>query len=149
MPNRNTEYVYTRRRRGWILAVLAAGAFWISGLLPPVFAQTASDGFNPTTDWQVSAFALQPDGKIIVGGGFREIAGHSRNSIARLHPDGTLDTGFNPPGGADDGMVLAIALQPDGKIVIAGNFQHVNGQSRRGIARLHSDGALDGWPIAV
>ncbi|WP_158269789.1 delta-60 repeat domain-containing protein [Desulfonatronum sp. SC1] len=60
-------------------------------------AQSAEDGFNPNANWQIHSFAVQPDGKILVGGNFSEIAGHSRNKIARLNPDGSLDTTFAPP----------------------------------------------------
>ena len=40
--------------------------------------------------------AIQPDGKIIVGGAFDTAGGQSRTSLARLNADGTLDRGFNP-----------------------------------------------------
>ena len=43
----------------------------------------------------VVATAVQPDGKILIGGSFTTVLG-VRNSIARLNPDGTLDTAFNP-----------------------------------------------------
>ena len=59
-----------------------------------------------------------------------------RNRIARLNPDGTVDTAFNPNANGD---VLAIALQADGKILLAGGFHGTNsigGQSRNYIARL-------------
>ena len=39
----------------------------------------------------------QPDGKILIGGAFSTVQGVSRNSLARLNPDGTLDTTFVPP----------------------------------------------------
>ena len=39
---------------------------------------------------------VQADGKILIGGGFTTIGGVARNRIARLNPDGSLDTGFDP-----------------------------------------------------
>src|SRR6476660_7079466 len=46
---------------------------------------------------QVSAIALQPDGKILVGGFFTSVNGTSRNQLFRLNADGSLDLSFNTP----------------------------------------------------
>jgi uncharacterized delta-60 repeat protein len=86
--------------------------------------------------------ALQPDGKIVIGGAFTTAGGAPRNRIARLNSDGTLDTGFDPGTGANDD-VFALALQPDGKIIMAGEFTHVNGIVRNRLVRLNTDGSLD------
>src|SRR5437867_4031822 len=53
-----------------------------------------------------------------------------------------IDAGFNPGTGAD-GDIFAVALQADGRILIAGRFTSVAGQSRGRIARLNSEGTLD------
>ena len=42
------------------------------------------------------ATAVQPDGKILIGGVFTTVLGVTRNNIARLNTDGTLDTAFRP-----------------------------------------------------
>ena len=63
----------------------------------------------------------------------------TRNHIARLNPDGTLDNAFDP--NAND-VVLAIALQPDGKILVGGDFTGIGGQQRNGIARLEATTGL-------
>jgi uncharacterized delta-60 repeat protein len=100
--------------------------------------------FDPgigTNDW-VSFIALQPDGKILIGGYFTQYNGVARNYIARLNTDGTLDTTFDPGSGASN-VVFSIALQPDGKILIGGDFGNYNGSSRNHIARLNTDGTLD------
>jgi uncharacterized delta-60 repeat protein len=81
----------------------------------------------------VLATAVQPDGKILVGGTFTTVLGIARNNIARLNPDGTLDTAFNPNA---NGSVLSIAPQPDGKILAGGGFTSIGGQTRNHIARL-------------
>ena len=57
----------------------------------------------------------------------------TRNHIARLNTDGTLDTAFDP--NAND-HVGAIGLQADGKIVVGGTFGSIGGQPRNCIARL-------------
>ncbi len=91
----------------------------------------------------VNDIALQPDGKILIGGSFYAVNGVSRGGIARLNADGSLDGTFlNGMSGAG-GAVNAIALQPDGKVVIGGGFGTVNGASHNGLARLNADGSLD------
>jgi len=101
-------------------------------------------GFNPGTgaNDEVIAFALQPDGKVLIGGRFTNYNGTPRNRIARLNADGSLDAGFNPGTGADLDVV-ALSLQPDGKVLIGGDFNNYNGTSRNKIARLNADGSLD------
>ena len=110
-----------------------------------LFAPGAVDAsFNPGTgtDNVVSAIAVQPDGKILIGGSFTTYKGTSRNRIARLNADSTLDTSFNPGTGANT-AIYAVAVQADGKIIIAGNFTDYNGAASNRIARLNSDGSLD------
>ncbi|HZH34106.1 MAG TPA: FG-GAP-like repeat-containing protein, partial [Pyrinomonadaceae bacterium] len=85
---------------------------------------------------------LQPDGKILISGSFTQVFGVNRGRIARLNANGTLDTTFNPPLGAN-GQILKMALQLDGKIVIGGQFTAVNGANRSYLARLNPDGSLD------
>jgi|GEM_PF-3404485 len=83
----------------------------------------------------------QPDGKLIVAGDFREINGRVALRVARLLPDGQVDSAFNVP--VIDSLVNCVALQADGKVLLGGSFTTVGGQSRIGIARLLSDGSLD------
>ena len=64
----------------------------------------------------------------------------SRNRIARLNADGTLDTDFNPNAG---NFVNSIAIQSDGKILLGGFFTTIGGVGRNRIARLERDGRLD------
>ncbi len=97
---------------------------------------------TPGADGSVSALTVQTDGKILVAGSFRNIAGAPRKYIARLNPDLTLDTGF-VPGTGPDGSVETVAVAPDGKVLIGGSFSKVNGVVRESIARLNSDGSLD------
>src|ERR1041384_7491770 len=94
--------------------------------------------FDPGSgvDNTVWAIALRPDGKAIIGGEFTTVKGLARNHIARLNIDGSGDISFNPGSGANSD-VRAIAVQPDGKVLIAGFFTIVNGSSRNYIARLN------------
>ena len=90
----------------------------------------------------ISAAALQSDGKIVIGGNFTTYNGSSRNYIARINSDGSLDNTFNVGTGAN-ASVYAIAIQSDGKVLIAGNFSSYNGTARNRIVRINSDGSLD------
>jgi uncharacterized delta-60 repeat protein len=100
--------------------------------------------FNPGigASSSIETALLQPDGKIIIGGNFTSYNGTGINRIARLSTDGSLDLGFDPGAGAD-GIIYKVVLQPDGKIIIAGNFSTYNGTGRVRIARLNADGSLD------
>jgi uncharacterized delta-60 repeat protein len=97
-----------------------------------------------------NTLALQEDGKILVGGQFTKVSGVTRNHLARLHPDGSLDLQFDArinPGGYDGlffdlPLVSSILRLPSGKTLVAGRF-FINGASQRGFARIFSDGALD------
>ena len=84
--------------------------------------------------------AIQPDGKILIGGSFTTVLGVERNRIARLNTDGTLDTAFNPKRIGNFSpfvpSVAAIAVQADGKILVGGKFSNIGGQPRNFIARL-------------
>lgn len=93
-------------------------------------------------DQQVYATALQSDGKILIGGGFMTVDGTNRSGIARLNSDGSLDTTFDPGTGAN-GTVRAVIVQPDGGILIGGDFTEVNNTNRSALARLNTDGSLD------
>ncbi len=85
----------------------------------------------------------QPDGKILIGGGFSTVNGQPRRHVARLNADGTLDTTLQNTSNAF-GSVFDLALQTDGKIIIAGDFTPVSGQTdRRYLARLNADGSYD------
>lgn len=86
--------------------------------------------------------AIQTDGKIIIAGDFSSFNGISRNQIARLNTDGSLDTSFNPGTGANS-RIHALAIQTDGKILIGGFFTNYNGTNINRIARLNIDGTLD------
>jgi uncharacterized delta-60 repeat protein len=101
--------------------------------------------FNPGSGFDdgVNSIAIQSDGKIIVGGEFWSFNGIERNNIARLNPDGTLDTSFNPGTGFEGLYIYSIAIQGDGKIIVGGEFWSYNGTARNYIARLNADGSLD------
>jgi uncharacterized delta-60 repeat protein len=129
--------------------VLIGGSFiMVNGTNVGAIARLNANGsfdnsFNSiTANGGVSSLAMQPDGKVLIGGWFTTVNGTNRHRIARLNANGSLDLSFNP-GTGPDGGVHCIAVQPDGKVLIGGEFTTVNGTSRNRMARLHSDGSLD------
>ena len=90
--------------------------------------------------------AVQPDGKILIASDGRYFGSARGGSLVRLLPDGSNDSSFNPLTGDDYGVrgqVNSIALQPDGKIIIAGGFQFGTSGTTRYIARFNADGTHD------
>jgi uncharacterized delta-60 repeat protein len=104
------------------------------GTLDPSFAPTL------TFDAPVYTLALQPDGKLLVGGAFTTAvvdgAPITRNRLARLDAFGNLDMTYDPNA---NGTVYAIGLLSDGRAMIGGAFTTVGGQAHPFIARLNSD----------
>lgn len=118
-------------------------------IFKPGIARLNSDGsqdvsFNAGTgfDGPIEVIVVQPDGKILVGGAFLNCQGQPRKAIARLNADGSLDTGFNVGSGAG-GTVFEIALYPDGRVVLGGNFTLYNSFPANRIVRLQANGTYD------
>ncbi|UPQ78372.1 T9SS type A sorting domain-containing protein [Flavobacterium azooxidireducens] len=107
----------------------------------------------------VTAIAVQPDGKILVGGMFNSYDGQTQNKFIRLNADGSKDTSFDigtgfyfPPIGSSNNLVQIrqIVVQPDGKILVGGRFRSYNEQTRWDILRLNAeDGSIDTSFIAM
>ena len=88
---------------------------------------------------------MQSDGKILIGGAFTALGTDdpmsTRNRIARLNADGTIDDDFAV---VDvNGEVFAIAVQSNDDILFAGDFNMVDTTTRNGIARVDTNGNLD------
>ena len=130
------------------------GACLLASPFAALLAQSpsASDGYDPNVNGVVQAVVVQADGKTVIGGVFTAVQPNgaagatTRNRLARLNPDGTVDPTYDPNA---NNQVLAMVLQPDGKIVIGGNFTTLqpNGAAspitRNHIARLNTDGTVD------
>lgn len=98
---------------------------------------TTADNESPTS------VALQPDGKILVGGYIHQL---SIAAVARLNTDGSLDNSFGSGGkltfqfvNRDASAVQAMAVQSDGKIILGGNSTG----KKYGFARLNANGSFD------
>ncbi|HQO03178.1 MAG TPA: InlB B-repeat-containing protein [Spirochaetota bacterium] len=106
---------------------------------------TIDTSFVPTNcgaGGYIYSVALLSDGKILIAGDFTTFGFTAQNRLARLNADGSLDTSFDPGSGADT-SVASMAVQGDGKILIAGHFTSYNGTSRNHIARVNANGATD------
>jgi len=110
---------------------------------------TLSVGIGPD---EVSAMAMQADGQIILAGSSTDVASVYANrnvAVVRLNADGSLDTGFNADGiftrqvGAGSASVSRVLVQPDGKIVVAGETTNILGSQVFFVARLDAAGNLD------
>lgn len=95
---------------------------------------------------RVNSVAVQPNGRILIGGSFYSFSGTSVQNILRLNTDGSIDSSFTTPAftvfnGRSE--IFAIALQADGKILLAGRFSTVGGVARPTLVRLNADGSVD------
>jgi uncharacterized delta-60 repeat protein len=99
-------------------------------------------GNNAGLDADVFAIAVQPDNKLVIGGAFTKVGRTSRNRVARLNQDGSLDTSFDPGSGTDH-TIESLTLVPGGKMVVVGRFLFVNGLTQAYIARLNPNGTFD------
>lgn len=103
---------------------------------------------GPTADSSAQALLIQPDGKLLVAG-YAHGVSNSDFMVLRLNSDGTPDTGFGSnnngivrtPVGTGSDYAYAMALQPDGKIVLAGQAQ--SSGIDFGLVRYTANGALD------
>ena len=120
---------------GWLLLLAAtAQAFGQVSLLDSSFK------VGPGANDAVDALVLQADQRILVGGEFTAIGGCSNSFLARLNPDGSVDTSFNPAG-QTDGAVQCLVQQPDRRVLVGGAFGRLLGQARPALARLQEDGS--------
>ncbi len=129
--------------------IIAAGDIRINSLARRI-ARFNSNGSLDTTfqpqqnfpDDSVFKVIVQSDGKLLICGAFNRVGTTTRGRIARLNSDGSLDTSFNPLGGANN-LIYDMGVQSDGKIVIVGIFTNVNGTNKQFLARLNPNGTLD------
>ncbi len=102
--------------------------------------------FDPIYSDDAHSVVVQADGKILVAGSTGNSATDADFALARFNPDGSLDTSFDADGkvstdftAADDtDKGCSVAVQPDGKIVVAGSSN-----ADFALARYNSDGSLD------
>lgn len=111
------------------------------------FAQdgTIDSSFNIPTgaiNGVVNTIVTQNDGKMIVGGDFTFLNRLAFNKLGRLNTDGTNDLSFSIGSGFDN-TVNFVQIQPDGKLIVVGNFTQYNGVTKNRIVRLNTNGTID------
>lgn len=99
------------------------------------FTNTHNVGYDA-----VQSIALQPDGKVICGGMFRELGVDAANKTVRLDSTGSIDTSFANAGVYGDYFVNVVRLQDDGKVLVGGEFTYTNNNY---IVRVNSTGSID------
>ena len=98
-------------------------------------------------DWVYDS-ALQADGKILITGS-TTVSGNYDIVVMRFNPNGSPDTGFDTDGrlttsiGSGNDWGESISVQPDGKIVVSGNYYNASTNYDFFIVRYNSDGSLD------
>jgi uncharacterized delta-60 repeat protein len=113
------------------------------GTLDNNFKTSVLDNFGNAGS--VDSIIVQPDGKIFISGDFSTINGVAHTNVARLNSDGTLDGAFQAQVEGDATVNIdQMAVQNDGKLLMAGAFSTVNGEDHQHFARLNPDGSLDG-----
>jgi uncharacterized delta-60 repeat protein len=100
-------------------------------------------GYSPSVSARSYAPAIQPDGSVVLGGGYDSVNGVTRAYLARFGTAGALDPVYNPAGGGSGQAVYAIATHPDGGILAGGTFVTMSGVTRRKLARISAAGVLD------
>ncbi|MEZ0263813.1 MAG: PA14 domain-containing protein [Phycisphaerae bacterium] len=121
-----------------------------AGLPDPTFGGGDGSVLTPFDGSRVdvaAASVTQADGKVVVVGGTSDYTGLDDFALARFNPDGTVDKTFGAYGrvvtdfGGDD-VATAVAVQADGKLVVAGTSAAGPGTAVR-VARYNPDGSLD------
>ena len=131
--------------------ILISGDDFDFGTAPANVARLNPDGsvdrsFVADVSGGITRVLLQPDGKVLICGGFTQVGGAPRAGLARLNSDGSLDEGFMPAVAlvtAYGWSVPAIVLQTDGKILLSAQIQLTAGSYQLRLLRLDPDGSLD------
>ncbi len=128
--------------------ILVGGTFTtLSGSTRNYFGRLNSDGtldtslnLGNTINGNVNSIVTQSDGRIILGGAFTTVSGSTRNRIARLNSDGTLDSTYDPNA---NNTIFSLNVQSDGKLIANGAFTTVSGSAVSASVRLNTDGTID------
>ena len=95
----------------------------------------------------IRSSAVQSDGKIVIAGGFTTVDQAQRNCIARLLPNGNIDTTFVSDFESYSDAIMDMTIQADGKIVIVGALYPLGTTNLPGnahpVLRLNTDGTID------
>ncbi len=115
------------------LVVLSGAAMLLAGsdtVHAAVVASTPNISF--TTSGAIHEILVEPSGHIIIAGRFDSVGGLPRKNLARLHPDGSVDSTWVLD---TNGEVYDLEQASAGSIYIAGGFTDIDGFARPGLAR--------------
>lgn len=165
LPSRFSEWTTTPQpdKRVWDVTALGSQIFFVGdfdtiggGQLNwrkiAVISQngTIDPGFDPGAGFNDSAMSIVADpiqNNVVVAGYFTNYDGNTLGRIARVNTDGSMVAGFpaanNGNSEGANGPIRCVTRQPDGRLIIAGEFTSYNGIKRAGVARLEADGSLD------
>jgi uncharacterized delta-60 repeat protein len=107
---------------------------------------SVNGSFDIGTGLSSSPFAIvnYPGNKILIAAAkTTTYKGISKDGMFLVNSDGSIDNSFNVTVNTAFGSISKVAVQPDGKIVVAGNFDSINSTSLYGITRLNADGSID------
>jgi uncharacterized delta-60 repeat protein len=132
-------------------ANFAVVRYLANGALDTTFGSGGQVQFSPAPGFGASDVVLQADGKILLSGVVSGGAGRGLDAVVtRLNADGSIDGSFGDGGAklidfaGGRNFAEALALQADGKIVVAGDAADATRQDEDfALARLTSDGQLD------
>ena len=105
--------------------------FSADGSLDPGYSILTHNGYG------IMAMAVEPDDQALIAGEFDPIGGLGGHCMARINPNGSVDSGFAPGPGSE---LYGLALQPDGRILVSG-YVYLNDVS--GVVRILPDGSPD------
>ncbi|MCB2378698.1 T9SS type A sorting domain-containing protein [Hymenobacter sp. BT635] len=137
---------------GQILA-FSVGLLSINGQNYPNLVKLNTDGSvasgfstgSGAAGGSVRSMVLQPDGKIVLAGGFTSFNGTPTPGLVRLNPNGSVDQAFTTAMGTGitGGEAYVVAQEPSGKLLVGGSYTSFDGKSAGKLTRLLSSGAYD------
>jgi uncharacterized delta-60 repeat protein len=98
-------------------------------------------GFQATVSGGTIHVITPQNEKVLIAGDFTHVNGEARPGLARLNPDGSVDSSYGLV--PADGTISVILPDPVGNIYIAGSFDHIGQTPRSSLARLLPEGGLD------
>ncbi|PJJ53188.1 putative secreted protein (Por secretion system target) [Hymenobacter chitinivorans DSM 11115] len=128
---------------------LLVGSVRLNGQFGSLARLTATGALDPTFTTGLASYGLSEmrqlaNGRILVAGSTIGTSGNSGGPLALLNANGGFNTSFNSAGvfSPADAFISSLVVQPDGAFLVAGQFTHVGGVARAGLARLTAPGVL-------
>jgi hypothetical protein len=149
ITNGSVDAIVTRGSTCYIGGIFSRVGPYTGHGVPVDTAGNPAPGFA-TVDGPVVAVAGDGQGGWYIGGSFTTAGTQSRQGLAHILADGSLDSGWNPAPvygniwGHGDNQITAIAVS-GGKVYVAGSFTRIGGQNRTSLAALDATGAATSW----